>query len=797
MPKVLRVLKVPRVLSVLVLKVLTVLMVLCPAVSAQTRDTATRGRATGTITGIVVSDDAEARPVRKARVTCGGSPLQGQTTITDDKGRFACSGLAPGRYTIGASKEAWITASYGATRPLRPGSAIPIAAGETADVVLRLPRGSVIAGTLLDHNAQPASGTNVRAYRYATVNGGRRLSQVANTATTDDRGAFRIYGLPPGDYVVGAVGRTPGPAMPAGDLRLTTDLDVRHATSADPKTPPPPERGVAFATTYYPGSTVASQAGVISIGKGEERDGVDFTLQIVPTARIEGIVTLPEGGFPRGADITLVAASPSLSSVPMDAFRSGMVGPEGTFSFAGVSPGQYSLIARTRVTNPDGALGQLVWAATELSVDGEHISGLNLTLAPGMTIAGRVRFEGSLAPPGNLGAVRVSLQTAQTEPTVSFTPPAATVSPDGRFTIAGVTPGRYRLIASFPGSGRPGNWTLRSSVVNGQDSLDIPFVVAPGQHISDASVTFADRLAQLSGAIQSAAGAAVNAFTVILFPADQALWTPQSRRIQAQKPAADGAFTFRNLPPGDYLLAAIDDVETNEWFDPSFLQRLLPTAMKTAIAEGEQKVQDINLSRIARRTSLPACSGPIGTTAGDSGRASRPQSRPKFHAPDSGSAIWKSPGPSRVAMMICRPLRPTGPVARTPQGVSWSSTIVSSIGAPRSMSPRSTRGRGTRGSGMRLIGNGPPPMRSSPPPLAAAITAKRPSDPLRASPPFTSSGSPALRNASGSGTLVTSTSGAGLPALSTRPRTNPGDFSLIVRSPRPSRTTDAARPSCG
>ena len=203
--------------------------------------------------------------------------------------------------------------------------------------------------------------------------------------------------------------------------------------------------------------------------------------------------------------------------------------------------------------------------------------------------------EGTLAPT-SLSAVRVSLQTAQREPTVSFTPPAATVSADGSFTIAGVTPGRYRLTASFPGSGRPGNWTLRSSVVNGQDSLDIPFVVAPGQHVSDASITFADRLAQLSGAVQSAAGAAVNTFTVILFPTDQALWTPQSRRIQAQKPSADGAFTFRHLPPGEYLLAAIDDVETNEWFDPSFLQRLLPTAMKIAIAEGEQKVQDINLS---------------------------------------------------------------------------------------------------------------------------------------------------------------------------------------------------------
>jgi uncharacterized protein (DUF2141 family) len=596
----LKVLTVLTVLRLLMLKVLTVLTVLCPAVGlAQTRDAATRVRATAAITGIVVSDDAEARPVRKARVTCGGAGLRGQTTITDDKGRFSCSGLAPARYIVTASKDAWVTTSYGAKRPMRPGSAIPIAAGETADIVLRMPRGSVIAGTLLDHTAQPVVGTTVRAFGYATINGERQLVQTANASTTDDRGAYRIYGLVPGDYVVGAIGRTTGGAFPAGDLRLTTDLDVRHATSGNPQAPPPPERGVVLATTYYPGSTVASQAGMISIGKGEERDGVDFSVQMVATARVEGIVTLPEGGIPSGAQINLIAASQPLSHAPFDALRTGHVAPDGSFSFAGVSPGQYSVIVRVLrpSTQPDGTAGpaQLVWASTELSVDGEHISGLNLTLAPGMTISGRVRFDGALAPPGNLGSVRVSLQGVQTEARVAFTPPAATVSSDGRFSMAGVTPGRYRLTASFPGSGRPGNWTLRSSLVNGQDSLDVPFVVAPGQHVSDAAITFVDRLAQLSGAIQSAAGAAVNTFTVILFPADQALWLPQSRRIQALRPSADGAFTFRNLPAGDYMLAAIDDVEFGEWFDPSFLQRLLPTAMKIAIAEGEQKVQDINL----------------------------------------------------------------------------------------------------------------------------------------------------------------------------------------------------------
>ena len=90
-------------------------------------------------------------------------------------------------------------------------------------------------------------------------------------------------------------------------------------------------------------------------------------------------------------------------------------------------------------------------------------------------------------------------------------------------------------------------------------------------------------------------GGAPNEFTVVLFPVDQALWLPQARRIQAVRPSADGVFAFQGLAAGDYLLAAIDDIEPGEWFDPSMLQRLVQTAMRISLADGEHKAQDIRL----------------------------------------------------------------------------------------------------------------------------------------------------------------------------------------------------------
>jgi hypothetical protein len=257
----------------------------------------------------------------------------------------------------------------------------------------------------------------------------------------------------------------------------------------------------------------------------------------------------------------------------------------------------------------------MAWASTEIAVDGERISGLTLGLQPGMTVSGRVRFAGArLKPPGDLSSVRVSLVPIQAEGTVGFSPGTNGIDPDGRFTVAGVTPGRYRLNASFPGSGRPGGWQLRAAIVAGQDTLDIPFTVQPSQSVSGTSIVFTDGPAELTGTVRNASGGAANEFTVILFPVEQAYWLPRARRIHAMRPSADGAFAFRGLPAGDYHLAAIDDVEAGEWFDPAFLQRLLPTALKLTIGEGEQKVEDILLQGRTLHESPDAPLLPRGAT---------------------------------------------------------------------------------------------------------------------------------------------------------------------------------------
>ena len=50
------------------------------------------------------------------------------------------------------------------------------------------------------------------------------------------------------------------------------------------------------------------------------------------------------------------------------------------------------------------------------------------------------------------------------------------------------------------------------------------------------------------------------------------------------------------VPPGEYLITAIEDVEQGEWFDPGFLDEIKGRATKIRIEEGDQRTQDLKVS---------------------------------------------------------------------------------------------------------------------------------------------------------------------------------------------------------
>jgi hypothetical protein len=95
-------------------------------------------------------------------------------------------------------------------------------------------------------------------------------------------------------------------------------------------------------------------------------------------------------------------------------------------------------------------------------------------------------------------------------------------------------------------------------------------------------------------------GQLVPDYTVVAFSTDPSNWRPQSRFIQVGRPDANSQFRIRGLPPGDYMIVALDDVENGEWFDPAFLDNARRSAIRVSLSDGDTKTLELKLATLGR-----------------------------------------------------------------------------------------------------------------------------------------------------------------------------------------------------
>lgn len=542
----------------------------------------------GSISGKVMTADQAPTPVRKAIVTLKSDAYRiGWTRVTDETGAFSFNDLPAGRYNLAAEKGSWVKTAYGALRPGRPGSPIALADnGIVSNLTLTLLRGAAITGVVRDVNGGPIESARVTASLITTKNGARATTAAGGSSATftDDRGEYRLYGLAPGDYAVSVDSRFLSNFFGSSGLRISTPADIEEAlksgTAAAPGATPvakPREAGdVALSGMYFPGTARLDDAQAVKVAAGEERRGVDIQLEYVPTVSIEGRILDPDGK---------PSLSVTLSLLPADGGRSQFGRPSpanGTFSFTGITPGRYFITARATSNNAAGNNSTL-YAKADIDVTGTPIRNINLTLKEGVTVSGTVTSE-SFSGTTPTGTMRVALAPILAPGEISLSVPGTTTATNGVFSLAGVTPGRYRISVS---SNLP-VWAMQSAVAGGREAIDDGFDVGDAD-VSGVQVKMTDQVSQILGVLQDATGRPAPDYYVIVFPADQKFWFQGSRRIKTARPGSDGKYIIPSLPPGEYRIAAVTDVETNEWFEPSFLQQLVGASAAVTLAEGERK----------------------------------------------------------------------------------------------------------------------------------------------------------------------------------------------------------------
>ncbi len=530
-----------------------------PGMQRPVRDQVRQPEQAGTavVAGRVLAADS-GRPVKRARVVVsgGGRP---HAAVTDEQGRYRIAGLAAGSYTITAGKTGFVDAAFGQRRALRTGTPLQVADGQqVADADIRLPRGGVITGHIADEDGEPLARAQVNVLRYQWVGGEKRLAP-AGVDQSDDRGQYRVFGLPPGEYFVSAnaggaerfLGRfmnAPGDPEDAGD-------------------------STGYAPTYYPGVTAVAEGTRVKLATAQEVGGIDFPLQLVPLATVRGTVA--------GTGDAAVLLVPEDNSAPRlgQSFRA-PVAADRSFTIRSVPPGRYTAVAR----------GEGVSAMQSLVVAGSDVA---ISLAPvaAAEIRGTITLEaGGTNVPKGFSAFRVAPLPLDIAIALGRPARPGEVAENGSFVVHGLMPGRYSIRAAGPSG-----WILKAVYLNGREITDEPIEIKT-ESLSDLNLIFTDKVSSISGVVRDGRSAGVEATTVVAFPPDPALWIPQSRRIQIARTDAAGAYRLAPLPAGEYLIVATDDVEQGEWFDPEFLEGMREKAMKVRVGEGDQRTQDLKAS---------------------------------------------------------------------------------------------------------------------------------------------------------------------------------------------------------
>jgi len=615
------------------------------AIVAQQRDTpvtTTAPIATAEISGKVVEAENNGQPLRRAVVTITGGSLNPRSVLTDDAGQFTFTRLPAGTYAVAARKAAYLAAPFGAKRPGRTGMPIVLANAQRTSVTITMFRGAAITGVLRDAAGLPVRSVDVRVIDARTL---LTLSDTSppDLATTDDRGVFRIYGLLPGDYFVVALptpvgsGEIVAPSTASIEAWLQA-LAARGAAGqgyrATPAAPTPPARPIGFSPVFYPGTSDATRALRVHVDAGEERAGVDFELRPVPMSSIEGVV---RGDVPNLAavQVTIIPLGPRVATGMSSNSLSGRaIDAQGTFRYSNLPPGSYRLVARARQggaatptvpapinqvaggrgggappapTAASAATGDFLYGLADVELRGEDVSGVTLTLQLGGTISGRIVFAGSNSTPrpDDFTKMRATLSIENGTGMVNangltmgnsfVSNPPGSVKADGTFEIHGIGPGRFTFNTGFNSAADAGSWKLRSAMAADRDLLDDVLDLGPGTDIRDVVVTFSDARTEISGTLQSGAGEITTEYYIVALPTDRSLWRPKSRRILSTRPATNGLFVFPDLPAGEYIIAALTDLDPIDLMDATFLEQIAPTGAKVTVAEGERKVQDLRI----------------------------------------------------------------------------------------------------------------------------------------------------------------------------------------------------------
>lgn len=470
----------------------------------------------GVVSGRVVLDGKTSTSVEVVLLTEGNERrTEIARTSTDAEGRFRLNVEEAGRYRVMPFAPAYVSSNEQSVAKV-----ITVAPGEEIkDVDFALVPGGVITGHVLTPDGRPAIAERIAVTPVVQPGQNRPTLNLPNgILETDDRGVFRVFGLPPGRYFVSAG---------TGGESVAADFNNRR---------------FSYPRTFHPNVIEEAKATVVEVAAGGETANVDITLsRRAESFTASGRIIDARNSQPlAGVTFGFVATRENgrMSGAPV---RDLQTDAEGKFVIPKLTPGRYAVFVSS---NRDSAVYSEM---LPFEVTKGDVTDLELVAQQGSSLSGTVVVEGATDASVFNKLTGVSIASILYQPEMMLTAhEMPVINPDGSFRLNGLRPGKLKIVDNAQRLPR-GFSVLRveRDGVAQRDGIDIP---GDASNITNVRIVMAYGNGTVRGTVKSGE-----------LPAGTPLFV-FARRTDSPSTAAStqtdarGSFILEWLAPGEYEL---------------------------------------------------------------------------------------------------------------------------------------------------------------------------------------------------------------------------------------------------
>ncbi len=552
------------------------------------------------------------------------------TGLTNERGEFEIKNVPAGRYFVSVNIPGVITPFSAMSGLGRMGAGLNSSESAVAlkdfqeivtngvtdlEVTVTARRGAAISGRIIYADGESAIGVRVEILRkkngeysalvpnfsdmFGAIFGGG-----AGGLKTDDRGVFRISGLPAGEYFVRVVEN-----VSHKDDSKNRENEMMALMGFNPS---------SLVATYYPNTDDIKKAETVKVELGQEYPEINLTIPSRNLQAVSGIVINKATRQPvKNARVNLKNKNAVQSMFGERGERSSGIqtDEQGRWSYKNLPTGDYLVTVEPPYDydSPDELksakikLPKFAGANKEITVEAKDLTDLVVELGYGATVSGTISYENQETLPSAVSLMLMEENGKYAESTTVYSENDGKSAPAKirEFKIDGVPSGKafLRVDSRSYGEVEKQEFYVKSVLFNGKELANSPLETKEGEELKGVQIILSKNIGKLKGKVIKADKTSVGGATLSIIPIDKQKWDNPNAVIYTST-NGDGEFEISGAP-GEYFIvfdksddataAPEDDGKTVSEKRREFYEKQVANASKAMIKAKETETISLTL----------------------------------------------------------------------------------------------------------------------------------------------------------------------------------------------------------